>query len=47
MSGESAFQICESFHDAESMSKQLLQTALSNHKCNDNITIIVVILSSL
>lgn len=42
MSGEKAMEIIQNLDGAEAMARRLVQTALSDPKCQDNITVIVV-----
>jgi len=42
MTGERAMELCSGLSDADSMTRRLMQTALSDPKCKDNITIMVV-----
>jgi len=42
MSGEEAMKIIESLDTAEAKAKRLINTALQNPKCTDNITVMVV-----
>ena len=46
MTGEQAMEVCESITlgNAELMASTLIQTALSDSKCTDNITVVVVLL---
>ena len=44
MTGEKAMEICAGLPDADAMARRLLQHALGDPKCTDNITIIVVTL---
>lgn len=44
MSAERAFDVCNGLANADAMARRLLQTALSEPKCTDNITVIVVLL---
>lgn len=44
MTEEKAFEICGEASSAEGMARRLLQTALNDSKCNDNVTVIVALL---
>ncbi len=44
MTGEEAMKVVESLDTAEAMAKRLINTALQNPKCTDNITVMVLVL---
>jgi hypothetical protein len=44
MTAEKAFEICSETTTADSMARRLLQAALNDAKCNDNVTVIVALL---
>jgi hypothetical protein len=44
MTGEQAMSIVDGLDSAEAMARRLIQQALQNPKCTDNITVMVVVL---
>jgi serine/threonine protein phosphatase PrpC len=44
VSGQKAFEICQNETTAEAMAQQLVATAVQSTKCQDNVTVIVVVL---
>jgi len=45
LSGERAIELVKDDLNASSMAKKLLSTSLSSHKCQDNVTVVVVSLN--